>query len=102
MNIFPVDSLERSGFLVGARPEHTVIVADHSSHDGVAAEVVLAEHLGHEVQVVCNVAPDHRVVVRLAAGDTVPSNGSTIRIAAAPEHRHRFDATTGTRLDRTP
>jgi len=102
MNIFPVDSLERSGYLVGARPEHTVIVNDHSSHDGVAAEVILAENLGHEVQVVCNIAPDHRVVVRLATGDAVPSTGSTVRIAAAPEHRHRFDATTGARLDRTP
>lgn len=99
MNIFPVNALEPSGYLVGVRPEHTFIVSDHSSHDGVAAEVTLVEHLGHEVQVVCAVASDHRVVVRLATGEAIPTNGSTIRVAANPEHRHRFDATTGIRVE---
>lgn len=99
MNIFPTDSLERSGYLVGARPEHTSIIQDHSSREGVSAEVTLVEHLGHEIQVVCTVAPDHRVVVRLSAGQEIPTNGSTIRLGAPAEHRHRFDATTGIRVE---
>ena len=99
MNIFPAGSLEQSDYLLGARPEHTEITTDASSSRGVLAQVVLVEHLGHEVQVVCTVAGTHRVVVRLPAGHSTPDNGSLIHIDVPLQHRHRFDATTGFRAD---
>ena len=60
MNISPAGAIEPDDHLVGGRPEDTVISDDHAtSHDqGVAATVVLVEHLGHEAQVVCAV-DDH-------------------------------------------
>jgi len=99
MNIFPAGSLERSEYLVGARPEHTVIAVDASSNGGVSARVTLVEHLGHEIQVVCSVGDEHRVVVRLPAGQAIPENGSLVHLEAAVEHRHRFDAISGSRVD---
>ena len=99
MNIFPAGSLEQSDYLLGARPEHTEITTGSSSAPGVSAQVVLVEHLGHEVQVVCTIAGTHRVVVRLLAGQSTPDNGALIHIDAPLQHRHRFDATTGLRVN---
>ena len=94
MNIFPAGALDSSAYLIGARPEHTRIATT-----GVPATVALVEHLGHEIQVVCTVDAEHRAIVRLAAGTEVPSNGANIFLAADENLRHRFDASTGLRID---
>jgi ABC-type sugar transport system ATPase subunit len=76
-----------------------VIAINSASNGGVSAQVTLVEHLGHEIQVVCAVGSDHRVVVRLPAGHAIPENGSLVHLDAAREHRHRFDAISGFRVD---
>lgn len=98
MNIFPPESLESGPHLVGARPEHTSFTND--ANDSVEATVTLVEHLGHELQIVCRVDDDHRAIVRLPAGTAVPESGSSVRLAADPGHRHRFDVETGRRIDK--
>ncbi len=98
MNIFPAGSLESGSHLVGARPEHTTFT---DRMDGsVAATVTLVEHLGHELQVVCRIDDEYRAIVRLPAGTSIPDSGAEVRVAATEEHRHRFDATSGLRIDR--
>ena len=93
MNIFPAGSLESGNHVVGARPEHTVI-----SNDGVAATVMVVEHLGHEMQVVCRIDDSHRAIVRLAEGSAAPDNGASVHLSAPESTRHRFDAGSGVRL----
>ena len=101
MNIFPAGAIEPGDHLVGGRPEDTVISDDHAtSHDrGVAATVVLVEHLGHEAQVVCAVDDHTRAIVRMNPSDDLPRNGDTVRLNVPEEARHRFDAVSGARID---
>ena len=94
MNIFPAGSLEQGSHLVGSRPENTVLAPS-----GVPATVMLVEHLGHEMQVVCRVDDDHRAIVRLPESSTAPENGSHVHLDAADPFRHRFDAASGSRID---
>lgn len=97
MNIFPAGSLEPGTHLTGARPEHTSF--SDATSGTVPATVTLIEHLGHEMQVVCRIDDEHRAIVRLAEGSTVPDTGASVRLGAATEHRHRFDAASGLRRD---
>jgi multiple sugar transport system ATP-binding protein len=101
MNIFPAGTIEPGDHLVGGRPEDTVISDGHAtSHDqGVAATVVLVEHLGHEAQVVCAVDDHIRAIVRMNPSDDLPRNGDTVRLNVPEEARHRFDAVSGARID---
>jgi len=95
MNIFPAGTLEPGAHLVGGRPEDTTIARDQ----GVAATVVLVEHLGHEAQVVCAVDDQTRAIVRMNPSDVLPRNGDTVRLNVAAEARHRFDSSSGARID---
>ncbi|CAB4583927.1 unannotated protein [freshwater metagenome] len=95
MNIFPAGALEPGNLLVGGRPEDTTITRDQ----GVAATVVLVEHLGHEAQVVCAVDDHTRAIVRMNPSDDLPRNGDTVRLNVPVEARHRFDSASGTRVD---
>jgi len=95
MNIFPAGTLEPGAHLVGGRPEDTPIARDQ----GVAASVVLVEHLGHEAQVVCAVDDHVRAIVRMNPSDVLPRNGDTVRLNVAAEVRHRFDSSSGSRID---
>ncbi len=97
MNIFPAGSLESADHLVGARPEHTYFT--EANNQSVKATVTLVEHLGHELQIVCRIDDEYRAIVRAAAGTSVPESGSTVHVAADSEHRHRFDAVSGRRID---
>jgi ABC-type sugar transport system ATPase subunit len=94
MNILPSGLVEPGSALVGARPEH--IVLDDSS--GTRAHVSLVEHLGHETLVHCRVA-DTAVVVRISAEQAAPSSGSEVGLEIPSQHRHRFDADTGRRIE---
>ena len=95
MNIFPAGALEPGNLLVGGRPEDTTITRDQ----GVAATVVLVEHLGHEAQVVCAVDDHTRAIVRMNPSDDLPRNGDTVRLNVPVEARHRFDSASGARVD---
>ena len=95
MNIFPAGSLETGPHVVGARPEHTTI----DPVDGLSAIVTMVEHLGHEVQVVCAIGDEHRVIVRNAPSGGAPRVGDSVRLSVSATNRHRFDATSGARLD---
>jgi multiple sugar transport system ATP-binding protein len=95
MNIFPAGTLEPGAHLVGGGPEDTTIARDQ----GVAATVVLVEHLGHEAQVVCAVDDQTRAIVRMNPSDVLPRNGDTVRLSVAVEARHRFDSSSGARID---
>ena len=94
MNVLPAGSLEPGQHLVGVRPEHLDVTADGS----LAMQVTLVEQLGHEVLVTGKVA-DTRVVVRQPAHAVPPAIGSTIRLDASEQNRHRFNAVTEKRVD---
>ena len=92
MNIFPAGSMESGVHLVGVRPESTML-----AETGVAATVMLVEHLGHEMQVVCRIDDDHRAIVRLPESAAAPANGAAVHLSSAESARHRFDAASGAR-----
>jgi len=96
MNIFPAGSLESGTHLVGGRPESTTL----SDSDGVTATVTLVEHLGHEAQIVCAIDDTHRAIVRMSPSATLPRHGDNVRLSVVESSRHRFDATSGSRIDR--
>lgn len=95
MNIFPAGALEPGTHLVGGRPEDTTITDDQ----GVSATVVLVEHLGHEAQVVCAVDERTRAIVRVNPSAGLPRNGDTVRLNVPLESRHRFESSSGSRID---
>ena len=80
--------------VLGVRPEHLLI----GSEGALEATVTVIESLGHERHVICHLADGEMVIVRQAADVTPPAAGSTVRVAAAPEHLHLFDAETGLRV----
>jgi multiple sugar transport system ATP-binding protein len=86
------DGVERA--VLGVRPEHLVIGSDGV----IEATVTVIEALGHERHVICHLADGQMVIVRQAADVTPPAAGAVVRIAAAPEHLHLFDADTEIRI----
>ena len=102
MNLFPPGSVEPGEVIVGIRPEKVrlTVVGDTDPAgpgDGVPAKVVLIEALGHERLVICELENGQRVVVR--AAQTPAHDGDSVVLASDAADRHRFDATTGERLD---
>jgi multiple sugar transport system ATP-binding protein len=94
MNILPAGLVEPGDRLVGIRPEHVQI--DPAS--GVRAHVDLVELLGHETLVHGRIG-ETKMVLRMGAEQAAPSVGDEIGVGVPGEHRHRFDAATGQRLD---
>ena len=97
MNVFPAGALDSGPHRVGVRPEHLELTA--ASSTTVTAIVALVEALGHERLVLCDLPTGERVTARLPAGGPAPTDGDAVHLGAAEAHRHRFDATTGERLD---
>jgi multiple sugar transport system ATP-binding protein len=83
--------------IIGVRPEHLEI--DDAGR--VPATVAVVESLGHERHVVCRLEDSTMIIVRQPADMTPPKEGTTVRLAAPPEHLHVFDAETGRRIDGT-
>ena len=99
MNIMPAGLVEPGDRLVGVRPEHVQIVAARRAGCGGTRMVVeLVELLGHETLVHGRVG-EVKVVVRLDGDDVAPSIDDEVEVRLPVEHRHRFDAATGRRLD---
>jgi multiple sugar transport system ATP-binding protein len=95
MNLFPPGTLEGGAVIVGVRPEDLELRDDGA----VPATVTLVEALGHERHVSCALTDGTIVIVRVAAGEPVPAEGAAVRLDARPAARHRFDVTTGLRID---
>ena len=98
MNVLPAGMFETGDVLVGVRPEHLVL--DPASP--VRARVTLVEHLGHETLVHARIGEGSTassVVLRGPAELAAPDIDDEVGLTAPPEHRHRFDATTGKRIE---
>jgi multiple sugar transport system ATP-binding protein len=89
-----VNTADLTNVVIGVRPEHLRI----NDEGLVPATVVLVESLGHERHVLCRLQGDTTVIVRQAAADTPPTEGSEVRLDAEPGTFHVFDATTGVRV----
>jgi multiple sugar transport system ATP-binding protein len=94
MNIFPAGMVEPGDTLIGARPEHI----EFDDESTLRAEVVLVEQLGHEALVNCHIG-ETRIIVRLPAAGVVHIAGTEVGLRVPPEHRHRFEASSGRRID---
>jgi multiple sugar transport system ATP-binding protein len=81
--------------VVGVRPEHLEV--DPSGP--IEARVAVIESLGHERHVVCRIGDEPLVIVRQAADEPRPAEGSSVRLRADVEGIHLFDAATGIRLE---
>ncbi|MEI7547152.1 MAG: ABC transporter ATP-binding protein [Actinomycetota bacterium] len=93
MNLLPLGVLGSGAVQVGVRPEHLVLAPDGP----LPATVSQVEHLGHEV-LLHAASEAGRLVARIDPAGVVPVIGEAVRFAAAPQHLHRFDATTGVRV----
>ncbi|MFM7060843.1 MAG: ABC transporter ATP-binding protein [Actinomycetes bacterium] len=81
--------------VVGVRPEHLEVDPDGP----LEAQVAVIESLGHERHVVCRIGDEPLVIVRQAADEPRPAEGSALRLRAAVDGIHLFDAATGARLE---
>ena len=78
---------------LGVRPEHLRLGAE-----GAAARVTLVEPLGSDAFV--HLDAGGVVLVARVAAEERPEQGAQVRVAAAREHLHVFDADTGERVER--
>ena len=79
---------------VGMRPERLTI----GTAGPLPATVAVVESLGAEHHVICRLADDQEVIVRLGTDAVVPKEGSAVRLGFGVEHLHLFDASTGDRI----
>jgi multiple sugar transport system ATP-binding protein len=80
---------------LGVRPEHLVLAPDGL----VPVTVSVVESLGHERNIACRLDDGTLVISRQDIEDPIPAVGDTLRLSAAPEHLHVFDARSGDRVD---
>jgi ABC-type sugar transport system ATPase subunit len=78
--------------VVGVRPEDVSV-----GRGGLEATVRAVEWLGHELQLVCDVA-DTSVVVRTTSHGPEPAMGTRVALACDPKALHLFDFDTGERV----
>jgi multiple sugar transport system ATP-binding protein len=81
--------------IIGVRPEHLEL----DPAGAVPATVTVIESLGHERHVICRLEDSTMIIVRQAADVAPPTEGEQVRLSAAPEHLHVFDASTEARID---
>jgi ABC-type sugar transport system ATPase subunit len=63
------------------------------------ATVSVVESLGHERHVVCRLEDGQLVIVRQQASESVPGEGSMVRLVTDLAHLHVFDAHTERRIE---
>lgn len=93
MNLLPPGMMGPEAVRVGIRPEHLQLVPGGSLH----AVVRQVEHLGHEVILIAD-ANGTRLIARLSPDSFIPEVGDPVAFDADPGRLHRFDATTGERV----
>ncbi|MGH2909826.1 MAG: ABC transporter ATP-binding protein [Solirubrobacteraceae bacterium] len=83
--------------IVGIRPEH-VTVADGSSGEGIAAEVIMVESLGADSYVHASLAGTESSFVARTEGYDSRQPGTNVRVRIDPRRIYGFDAETEERL----
>jgi ABC-type sugar transport system ATPase subunit len=100
MNILPASAARAlapwasaSAVQIGVRPEH-MHWGPAPEETGLAAQVVRTEHLGDVALVHCKVdgAPEPLLVKTALAPRELPAVGQPLRLHAAPDRVHCFDA----------
>ncbi|MDP2290397.1 MAG: ABC transporter ATP-binding protein [Actinomycetota bacterium] len=94
MNLLAPGAMGSSDVQVGIRPEHLLLTTGGPLH-GTVRQV---EHLGHEVLLLTEAESGGRLTARVAPSLDLPEVGATVSFDVAPQHLHRFDATTGVRV----
>jgi multiple sugar transport system ATP-binding protein len=99
MNVLPGDAAAALGgvsrdVLIGVQPEHVAF-----SEGGIPAHVRIVESLGHERHILCELGNGEQVIVRTSSSAAVPAEGAPVHLTAAAQHIHRFDRSSGKRLD---
>ncbi|MEV0704366.1 ABC transporter ATP-binding protein [Saccharopolyspora sp. NPDC050389] len=92
----PADDLPSRDVVLGVRPEHLVLVSEHTRGPLFRGVVDAIENLGNEEVALCSVGD-----TRLAARGPRPlglRTGEPVAFTTLPEHTHLFDPTTGRRL----
>jgi len=84
----------RTPVVVGVRPEDLSIDPDGP----IGATVAVVESLGHERHVACRLADGSLWTALIAARDTVPHTGDTLRLRPHAGRVHLFDTSTGERI----
>ncbi|MEL6235830.1 MAG: TOBE domain-containing protein, partial [Pseudomonadota bacterium] len=84
---------EGAEVVLGTRPEHLTLVTEAQDSQGFAAEVVVTEPTGAEVQIVAKHGQDE--VIGVFRERLQPRPGDTLRFAPDLAHAHLFDAETG-------
>ncbi len=89
-----VEASSAESVAVGMRPERITI----ASSGPLPATVAVVESLGSEHHVICRLADDQEVVVRLGTDVPVPKEGARVHLGFEAGHLHLFDAATGDRI----
>ena len=93
--------------LVGVRPEHLAVLPTGDTAGGLAVRVLNVEELGHERHILCEAigagaaGVGKQLIVRQPAGEShsTVTVGATLRVGAAGDDVHLFDATSGERIE---
>jgi len=93
----PVDVPDGTEVVVGLRPEHLRVAAE-AGLDGVPATVRAVEWLGHERHLYCDVEGATVVARDVEEGEGTIRPDDVVRLTAARQHVHLFDAATTERL----
>jgi sn-glycerol 3-phosphate transport system ATP-binding protein len=87
----PMNLLERSGEVLGIRPEHIRL-----SDTGLPARVIHAEYLGADTILSCEL--DGQTVLARLPGRAQLQAGAPVRLTFDPAEQHHFHPATGARL----
>jgi ABC-type sugar transport system ATPase subunit len=79
---------------VGIRPEHL----ERSGDGPLTATLIGAEFLGSERHLICRLDGGSQMIIREPSDKPMPPTGSAVRLTAAAEDVHVFDADTGVRV----
>ena len=108
-------TIEAAGGTVALSPELGACVRSHGASaiqlgvraedlmfadtDGIPVEVSVVEALGHDRLIICRMADGQMLTVRQRSDAPFPDVGASVRVSAAAQAVHCFDAETGTRID---
>lgn len=85
----PISEMQKSGHILGIRPDNVELVAEHEAH--VHGQVVLVERLGTESQVHLNLDNGQSFTI-ITRGTHPVSSGERVHLKFPAQHCHIFDA----------